>query len=384
MKNILALNKISPLVNDVFGKKYKMIEESKDEVGILVRSFKMHEYTPINSVLCVGRAGAGVNNIPLDVYANKGIVVFNSPGANANAVKELVILGMLLCGRKTISAINWTQTLTTDVAGQVEKGKAQFIGSEILGKTLAVYGLGAIGKIVAVSAAALGMKVVGYDPFASDTLKQYLAANNVGVTSNLDALVAECDYITLHVPYNEQTKGFINKTRLATMKNGVNIINCARGELVENEDIKQAIKDGKVNKYVTDFPSEDVLGNEDIITFPHLGASTPEAEDNCAVMAGNELVDFIENGTIKNSVNFPNITLDRTGKQRLVLLCTAECDLNELPKQMKHVGVAVTSFTTQKGKTTSAAIFDFSEKLDAKTVEMFEKQSCIIKARLID
>lgn len=325
MTNILKLNKISPLADKVFPQGYVMKDEIENPVGIMVRSFKMHDYEIPESVLCVARAGAGVNNIPLDKCADKGIVVFNTPGANSNAVKELVICSLLLCGRKIIDSVNWTQKLTGDDIGkQVEDGKKAFIGGEILGKTIAVIGMGAIGIKVANACVALGMKVVGYDPnFGPE--KKALTNPEVVIMSDLQKAMDNADFVTIHVPFLDSTKYMINSKSLASMKDGVVIINCARGELVNNDDIKAAIKSGKVAKYVTDFPAADVIGVENIITTPHIGASTPEAEDNCAVMAAEEMVDYIENGNIRNSVNFPALKKDRNGK-RLCVLFKAEAE----------------------------------------------------------
>lgn len=322
MREFLRLNEISSAANAVLKDKYTLVTEASAPVGIMVRSFKMHEYNPQESVVCVGRAGAGVNNIPLDRYAEEGIVVFNAPGANSNAVKELVITAMLLCGRRIIPGIAWAQSLTDGektVSEQVEKGKSKFAGTEIMGKTLAVYGLGAIGMKVANAAVALGMKVVGYDPYLSDAAAKAMNPE-IKRVNTIDELICGCNYITLHVPLTSETKEFVNKDTIAKMADGVNVINCARGELVNNADVKEALASGKVNRYVTDFPSADVLGVEGLITIPHLGASTEEAEDNCAVMTAEQMVDYIENGNIVNSVNYPRITLEAQGNARMVVL----------------------------------------------------------------
>ncbi|MEG1710487.1 MAG: 3-phosphoglycerate dehydrogenase [Clostridia bacterium] len=329
MKELLKLNDISAVVNTVLQDKYTLTDKAENPVGIMLRSFAMHDYNLAPSVVCVGRAGAGVNNIPLDRYASEGVVVFNAPGANANAVKELVITSMLLCGRTIVPAISWAQKLVDGektVAQQVEKGKSKFAGTEIMGKTLAVYGLGAIGMKVAEAAIALGMNVVGYDPFLSDAAAAKMNPSIKRVTE-IDDLIKDCNFITLHVPLTDSTKEFINTERLAKMKNGVNVINCARGELVNNADVIAAIKTGKVNRYVTDFPTAEVLGVDNLITFPHLGASTEEAEDNCAVMTAEEMLAYIENGNIINSVNYPNVSLEPQGETRMVVLfkeCAAD------------------------------------------------------------
>lgn len=284
MTQILKLNEISSKVGDILtSDKYTVSADAADPKAIILRSFSMHDYDMPSSVVAVARAGAGVNNIPIDAMTQKGVCVFNTPGANANAVKELVLFALLVSSRKIYEGINWTQNLTKDgtVAKQVEKGKKAFVGQEIFGKTLGIVGLGAIGKLVANAVLALGMKVIAYDPFVTST---DLA---IELTNNVNDVYAKSDYITLHVPATEQTKNSINKNTIALMKDGVRIINLARGELVNNEDIKQAITDKKVAKYVTDLPSDDILGVDGIITIPHLGASTAEAEDNCAVMAAD-------------------------------------------------------------------------------------------------
>ncbi|MCI8421369.1 MAG: 3-phosphoglycerate dehydrogenase, partial [Clostridia bacterium] len=291
MVEILKLNEISNTVSEILTpNKYTITTEAKDPKAIILRSFSMHDYDMPTSVVAVARAGAGVNNIPIEAMTQKGVCVFNTPGANANAVKELVLFALLVSSRKIYEGINWTQNLEKDgaVAKQVEKGKKAFVGQEIFGKTLGIVGLGAIGKLVANAVLALGMKVIAYDPFVTST---DLA---IDLTDDINQVYAKSDYITLHVPATPQTKNSINKDTIALMKDGVRIINLARGELVNNNDIKQAIANSKVAKYVTDLPSDDILGVDGIITIPHLGASTAEAEDNCAVMAANQLKDYLE------------------------------------------------------------------------------------------
>ncbi|MDD4291914.1 MAG: 3-phosphoglycerate dehydrogenase [Clostridia bacterium] len=341
MRSFLSLNNISPVVDTVLKDKYTMSADAANPVGIMLRSFKMHDYVLPESVLCIGRAGAGVNNIPIEKYAQQGVVVFNAPGANSNAVKELVLTAMLLSGRKIIPAINWVNGLKDGektVSEQVEKGKSAFIGNEIMGKTLAVYGLGAIGMKVANMAIQLGMKVKGYDPYLSDELAKHLD-ENVERVFTTDDLIKDIDFITLHVPLTDETKEFINAKRLESMKDGLNVINCARGELVSNKDIIEACKSGKVNRYVTDFSTSELLNQENVICLPHLGASTPEAEDNCAVMAGNQMIEFIENGNIINSVNYPNVKLEKQGACRLVVLFAegAKDSIENKIKSMKKV-----------------------------------------------
>lgn len=319
MVKVLKLNSISQKVNDVLDKNYEITSECDNPELILVRSAQMADYVLPESVVAIGRAGAGVNNIPHAEYAKRGVVVFNSPGANANAVKELVITALLLSCRKIIEGIKWVNSQNNaegGVAKIVEKGKAQFVGGEISGKTLGVVGLGAIGRKVAVAANALGMNIVGYDPFFN---KDTDLGIELEVVDTLDKIYEKSDFITLHLPYNADTKGMIDKTAISKMKDGVVIVNCARGELVQNADIIAAVKDGKVHKYFTDFPSEPLLNVDGIIACPHLGASTPEAEDNCAVMVATELKDYFENGNIKNSVNYPAVFAARKNHRITVL-----------------------------------------------------------------
>lgn len=319
MVKVLKLNSISPKVNDVLDKNYEIASECDNPELILVRSAQMADYALPESVVAIGRAGAGVNNIPHAEYAKRGVVVFNSPGANANAVKELVITALLLSCRKIIEGIKWINSQNNaegGVAKIVEKGKAQFVGGEISGKTLGVVGLGAIGRKVAVAANALGMNIVGYDPFFN---KDTDLGIELEVVDTLDKIYEKSDFITLHLPYNADTKGMIDKVAISKMKDGVVIVNCARGELVQNADIIAAVKDGKVHKYFTDFPTEPLLNVDGIIACPHLGASTPEAEDNCAVMVATELKDYFENGNIKNSVNYPAVFAARKNHRITVL-----------------------------------------------------------------
>lgn len=319
MVKVLKLNSISPKVNDVLDKNYEITSECDNPELILVRSAQMADFVLPESVVAIGRAGAGVNNIPHAEYAKRGVVVFNSPGANANAVKELVITALLLSCRKIIEGIKWVNSQNNaedGVAKIVEKGKAQFVGGEISGKTLGVVGLGAIGRKVAVAANALGMNIVGYDPFFN---KDTDLGIDLEVVDTLDKIYEKSDFITLHLPYNADTKGMIDKVAISKMKDGVVIVNCARGELVNNDDIIAAVKDGKVHKYFTDFPSEPLLNVDGIIACPHLGASTPEAEDNCAVMVATELKDYFENGNIKNSVNYPAVFAARKNHRITVL-----------------------------------------------------------------
>ena len=317
MYNIGTFNKISPVGLGKLTSDYALVEDPNCAHGIILRSYDLHEMDFSEDLLAIGRAGAGTNNIPVDKCAELGIVVFNSPGANANAVKELVLAGLFLASRKVTKAVTWASTLedTADmnVAKQVEKGKSNYGGCEVLGKTLGIIGLGAIGRKVAVAAKALGMTVIGTDPFLSEAAAKELDGV-CKIVDTKEAIYAEADYITLHVPCNNDTKGFINADVFAQCKDGVKLLNFARGELVNDDDLEKAIASGKVSAYVTDFPNAKTVKMDGVVAIPHLGASTEEAEDNCAIMAADELIDYIENGNIKNSVNYPNVSADAAKK----------------------------------------------------------------------
>ena len=324
MYSILTLNKIAACGTDKFGGNYTCSSDVKDPTAIMVRSASMHEMELSDATIAIARAGAGTNNIPVEACAEKGVVVFNTPGANANAVKELVICGLLMASRKVSAAIDWCKTLKGEgeaVGKLVEKGKSNFAGPEIGGKTLGVVGLGAIGFKVAVAASALGMKIVGYDPFLSDAVKAQLPEGTKVVT-DINDIFKESDYITLHLPLNDATKNTVNKETLALCKDGVRILNFARGGLVNSDAVIEALGSGKCAAYVVDFPSDEIIGVEGVTALPHLGASTPESEDNCAMMAADELIGYIEKGEIKNSVNLPNLTgLGDVESKRVCVIC---------------------------------------------------------------
>lgn len=323
MFQIQTMNKISPAGLEQFDRtKYTWGDEMNAPDAIMVRSAALHEMEFPASLKGIARAGAGVNNIPVDRCTEQGIVVFNTPGANANAVKEMVILALLMSSRKVAASMDWVKTLKgngPEVKKLVEKGKSQFTGPEIAGKTLGVIGLGAIGILVANAAEALGMKVYGYDPYISVDAAWGLSRNIIHAAS-LKEIYANCDYITLHIPANKETKGSINASSIAMMKPGVRIINFARGELVETEDLLTALDEKQVKVYVTDFPADEMLDHAGVVAFPHLGASTPESEDNCARMAANELIDFLENGNITNSVNLPNASMPKSPLPRVCVI----------------------------------------------------------------
>ncbi len=384
MKDILALNAISPLVNEVLKNDYKVVENSENPIGILVRSYEMHDYQLAPSVLAVARAGAGVNNIPYDEYAKRGVVVFNTPGANANAVNELVIASLLLGSRKIIPAINWVNTLkgTENISKTVEKGKKQFVGQELLGKKLGVIGLGAIGARVANTALGLGMEVLGYDPYLSVVSALHLS-RHVDVTNDIDELFKTCDYITLHVPMTDKNKGMISKDKINVMKDGVVIINLARGELVNTDDIIESVNSGKVGRYITDFPSEELIGVENVITIPHLGASTPEAEDNCAIMASKQLKDYIENGNIVNSVNYPTCSSPRNSAIRICILHLNQRNMiAQFTTILADKHINIDNFINSSKGDFAYSIIDIPT-IDDETISKLQSIDGIIKFRII-
>lgn len=324
MYKIATLNKISPVGLAHFTDQYSVSDEICASSGILVRSQDMHEMEFDRQLLAIARAGAGVNNIPLEKCAEEGIVVFNTPGANANAVKELTLAGLFLAARNIPAGIAWASSLTENVSKAVEKGKSQFAGTEIKGKTLGVIGLGAIGGMVANAAVDLGMKVIGYDPYFSVKAAHQLYSC-VDVKSELKDLLPECDYVSIHIPATDSTKGMFNADIFAQMKDGATLLNFSRDKLINEADLLAAVESGKLGKYVCDFATDGTLNKENIIVMPHLGASTAEAEDNCATMAACQMMDYIENGNIVNSVNFPAVNLGpMKGDNRICLMTKGE------------------------------------------------------------
>ncbi len=322
--NISTLNKISQAGLALLSDRYQLTDSIENANGILVRSQDMHSMDFSDNLEAIARAGAGVNNIPLDRCAEKGIVVFNTPGANANAVKELVIAGILLSARNIPKALSWASSLDENVSAAVEKGKAQFAGHEITGKTIGVIGLGAIGRKVASAANALGMEVIGYDPYFKGEME------NVKVYEEINELLPLCDYVTIHVPASDSTKGMLGKDMFALMKKSAVLLNFSRDKLVKEDELIEALDAGVIAGYVTDFPNDVVKGHENIILLPHLGASTAEAEDNCASMAVNQMMDFFENGNIRNSVNFPSADLGPLGDKGRIGIFAEAAYINEL------------------------------------------------------
>lgn len=322
MKNVLLLNKIAACGTNQFdAAEYQLTDACENPELIMVRSAAMHDMPVGDKLMAVARAGAGVNNIPVDDYAKKGIVVFNTPGANANGVKELAIAALLLASRDIVGGVQWASTLAGTEAPEkaVEKGKSKFAGIELQGKTLGVIGLGAIGGLVANAAVSLGMDVIGYDPYVS-VEAAWRISRKVRKAADYAEIYRESDFISIHVPATPTTKGMINADTIAQMKDGVRLINLARADLVNATDVKAALESGKVASYVTDFPTAETIGVKGIVTIPHLGASTEESEENCARMAALELIDFAENGNIKNSVNFPTLCVDRGDCARIGVL----------------------------------------------------------------
>lgn len=322
MYNIKTYNKISKVGLTEFTDNYAVADDIQNPVGAIVRSAALHDVEFDDTLLAIARAGAGTNNIPIERCTSNGIAVFNTPGANANAVKELVVAGLLLASRKIVPAIEWAKTLKgngSEVGKMVEKGKSAFAGPEIRGKNIGVIGLGAIGVLVANAANALGMKVYGYDPYLSVKSAWNLTHNAVYI-SDIKEIYEKCDYISIHVPLTPDTKGFINSDAIALMKDDVRILNFSRADLVNSADIIVALESGKVASYVTDFPTDELIGVGGVVAIPHLGASTPESEDNCAKMAAKELMDYIENGNIENSVNLPAISMPRSGDKRICVI----------------------------------------------------------------
>ncbi|MBE5754806.1 MAG: 3-phosphoglycerate dehydrogenase [Clostridiales bacterium] len=387
MKKILTLNAISPVINDVFDSTYNVASDVEKPVGIMLRSFKMHDYNLDENTIAIARAGAGVNNIPIEDYAAKGVVVFNTPGANANAVKELVLATLFMGSRNIVSAIDWTKTLKgkgEEVGKLVEKGKANFAGHEIMGKKLGVIGLGAIGALVANAAIELGMDVHGYDPFLSVNAALRLSAK-VKIEKDLEELAKVCDFITIHIPYiPAQNKGIINAGLIRKMRDGVVLINCARGELVDNDAILSATKNGKVAKYIVDFPADELIGEENIICIPHLGASTEEAEDNCAVMAAKQLIDYIENGNIVNSVNYPTCAAPRTTAYRLVILHKNTHNiLAQITGTVGNEGINISNLINQSKGDYAVTMLDIDNEVSEKAIEHISKVENIIKVRVI-
>ncbi len=385
MYNIQTLNKISAIGTDIFDKsKYAVSDSPENPDAIMVRSAKMHDMQFGENLLAIARAGAGVNNIPVERCAEEGICVFNTPGANSNAVKELAICALLLASRKITEAAAWAASLkgTPDAPKTVEGGKSKFAGPEILGKTLGIIGLGAIGGKIANTAVALGMNVIGYDPYLSVNAAVQLDSS-VKVVTDINDIYKNSDYITIHMPYTPQTKNTIDAEQIAMMKDGVRLINLARGELINSEAVVKAIADGKVAKYVTDFADDVVLGVENIIVLPHLGASTPESEDNCAVMAANELIDYIENGNIRNSVNLPNASMNATGTKVCVIHKNVPSLISAITKAVGDEGLNIENMVNASKKDFAYTMMDVIGDVTDAVANDIKAIDGIIRVRVI-
>lgn len=386
MKIIQTMNKIAPVGLDELDKsKYAITDTTDNPDAILVRSANLNAMDFGYKLTAIVRCGAGVNNIPVDRCAEQGIVVFNTPGANANGVKELTIAALLLASRNIVGGIEWAKTLETDIAKQVEKGKSAFGGCEILGKTLGVVGLGAIGGMVANSAKSLGMKVIGYDPFITIDAAWHLS-RNINKASTYDEIFEKADYITLHIPATKDTKGMINKESIAKMKDGVKIINLSRADLVNFDDLREALESGKVSAYVTDFPNEEIKGCKNAVAIPHLGASTAESEDNCAVMAAHELDDFLQNGNIKNSVNYPAISMPRVaeGGRLLILHKNVPNILSSITSHISAEGINIENMANRSKGNYACTLIDTPEHASDKLIEKISEIENIIRIIKVD
>ena len=387
MFHIKTMNKIAQVGLNQFPADYQVGDSVEGEEGILVRSAKLHDYPFPDTLWGIARAGAGTNNIPVAECAQKGIVVFNTPGANANGVKELVIAALLMASRDLVGGVEWVKaqaaTPDTDVAAAVEKGKSAFVGPELYRKTLGVIGLGAIGALVANAALSLGMEVYGYDPFLSvDTALRL--DRHVHVVKDVAELYRVSDYVTIHVPYTPDTRHTINADTIAQMKDGVRIVNLARGELVDDEAMMAALERGKVARYVTDFPNNTITLAPNVVPIPHLGASTPESEDNCAIMAAQQLRDFLENGNIKNSVNFPNVEMERSGVQRLCIIHrNIPAMLANITAQLSGDGVNVENMTNKSRGDFAYTLVDVGSQVEESVIDDIRAIDGIIRVRVI-
>ncbi len=386
MYKIQTLNKISKKGLSVLDENYTCADEIENPDGIILRSFKMHDMELPASLRAVARAGAGVNNIPIDKCTEQGIVVFNTPGANANAVKELVVASLFLASRKIVQGIEWAKTLIGEgdaVGSLVEKGKSSFAGPEIEGKTIGIVGLGAIGVRVANAAHHLGMDVIGYDPYLSVDAAWSLT-RFAHKAASLDELLEKADYISVHVPATPSTKGMFNSEAFAKMKKGARLLNFSRGELVDEVDVQAALENGDLAAYITDFASEELLKNEKVICMPHLGASTPESEENCAVMAASEIKDFLENGNIKNSVNFPNCDMGKVSGARVTVLH------KNVPSMIKNItdvfakdGVNIANMLNKSKGDNAYTMIDIEGRCDSVVVEEISAMDGVIKVTLL-
>ena len=385
MYHIQCLNKISEVGTSCFGPDYVCGTDVQNPDAILVRSASMHDMTFDPELLAIARAGAGVNNIPLDKCSEQGIVVFNTPGANANAVKELVVAAMLLSSRRIVDGIEWTKTLKgkgDQIGKLVEKGKGDFVGPEISGKTLGIVGLGAIGVLVSAAAISLGMEVYGYDPFLSvDTALRL--SSSVHHAKTLDEIYAKCDYITVHVPLTPDTREMINASSIAKMKDGVRLLNFARGDLANSADVAAALESGKVAAYATDFADETILGAKNVIAMPHLGASTPESEDNCARMAALELIEYLENGNIRNSVNLPAVSMAREGSRICIIHRNVPNTISSFSGVLAQCGINIENMASKSRKEFAYTILDVTGDVSANAADSIAALEEVVRVRVI-
>ena len=386
MKKIHCLNAIASVGTDIFNENYKLTDNINEADAVMVRSAAMGDMEFSKNLLAIARAGAGVNNIPLERCADAGIVVFNTPGANANGVKELVICGMLLAARDVVGGIEWTRSIkdSDTISKDVEKGKKNFAGGEIKGKKLGVIGLGAIGAEVANAAASLGLEVFGYDPYISVNSAWRLSRKIKHIT-DINEIFRNCDYITLHLPLTNDNKGMIGKDSIAEMKDGVIILNFARDLLVDDDDMEKALESGKVARYVTDFPNTKSAKMEKAIVIPHLGASTKESEDNCAVMAANELVDYLENGNIKNSVNFPSCDMGVCQSEGRVAILHKNIPnmIGQITSAFAKNGYNISDLTNKSKGTKAYTLIDIESKASDKLVDELNSIDGVLKVRVI-
>ena len=386
MFRIQTLNKISPLGLELFSRdKYEVASDIPNPDAILVRSADMNGMEIPSSVLAIARAGAGYNNIPVKKCSERGVVVFNTPGANANAVKELTLAALFLSSRNIIGGINWTASVAgmADVADLVEKEKSKFTGPEIKGKTLGVIGLCAIGVMVANDAMALGMKVIGYDPYISVDAAWHLSSD-VARAESLDSLLAKSDYVTLHIPQSEETKGILDEDKLKIMKKDARIVNFSRNALVKDSDVIQALEAGKLSCYVTDFPSAQLLACKKVIGIPHLGASTPEAEDNCAIMAAQQIIAYLEKGEIRNSVNFPRCKLDQRFPHRLLVINRNIPNMvGQITTALASADINIQDMINHHRDEYGISIIETEQPIPGSVLEQIRKVNGIIKVRSI-
>ena len=385
MFNIKTLNEISPVYKNVLAAdKFTVGKDIENPDAIIVRSAAMHDLPVPEKLLAVGRAGAGYNNIPVEDYGRRGVVVFNTPGANANAVKELAIAALLLASRDIVGGIEWAQTLKGQgaaVAKLVEKGKNQFVGPEIMGKTLGVIGLGGVGGLVANAAADLKMRVLGYDPYISVANAWKLSRKIVHV-DNQDEMLPQCDYLSIHVPLMDSTRGSFNAAVFAKMKDGAALLNLARGELVNNDDLLAAIAAGKIRRYVTDFPCDELLGQRGVVAIPHLGASTPESEDNCVDMVSRQLEDYLETGSIVNSVNYPACPLTDAFRYRLTVMhANVPNTVGRITSALAEQGVNIDNMVNKSRGEFAYTVLDLDDALSEETIRRVEALEPIYRAR---